>query len=87
MQGYGVNFTLTEKVNVNGPETADVFKWLKATCPEGDNADIRWNFGKFLVGRDGMPVKRYDPKVAPNDMASDIEALLGDDMSGSEEKK
>ena len=42
---------------------------------------------QFLVGRDGMPVKRYDPKVAPNDMASDIEALLGDDMSGSEEKK
>lgn len=42
---------------------------------------------QFLVGRDGMPVKRYDPKVAPNDMASDIEALLGDDTSGSEEKK
>ncbi|MFM8331265.1 MAG: glutathione peroxidase [Candidatus Methylumidiphilus sp.] len=77
-KNYGVSFTLCEKVEVNGPGAHPLFAYLTEALPGalGLRA-IKWNFTKFLVGRDGKPVKRYAPMTAPEKIARDIEALLG----------
>jgi len=65
------------KGHVNGTKARPVFRYLKHVIPNEDGTtDIRWNFAKFLVGTDGMPQKRYGPKVAPLDINADIEELL-----------
>jgi len=74
---YGVSFPMMGKVEVNGAGADPVFVWLKGQAPgllgtEG----IKWNFTKFLVGRDGRVVKRYAPQDAPAKLAGDIEAAL-----------
>jgi glutathione peroxidase len=65
------------KVEVNGPGTDPVWAWLKSSAPGvlGTEA-IKWNFTKFLVGRDGKVKKRYAPDVAPEKLRADIEAEL-----------
>lgn len=73
---YGVTFPMFGKIEVNGEEAHPLYQWLKATTPGSDGRDIEWNFAKFLVGRDGRPVRRYGDKFPPADMASDIEKLL-----------
>jgi glutathione peroxidase len=73
---YNVTFPMFEKVEVNGPRTDPIYKWLKHETPESDDADIEWNFAKFLVGREGQPVKRFGDKVLPDTIAPEIEALL-----------
>ena len=71
--GYGVKFWMGAKCNVNGPETHEVFQYLKAAT---GGANIRWNFAtKFLVDATGTQVRRYDG-VDPKDMESDIVGLL-----------
>jgi glutathione peroxidase len=76
---YGVTFPLTAKVEVNGDGRDPVYGWLTAesTSPDGPG-DIKWNFAKFLVGRDGRVRARYSPTVAPDDagLVADIEAAL-----------
>ncbi|ORZ39172.1 thioredoxin-like protein [Catenaria anguillulae PL171] len=74
---YGVSFPIMAKVDVNGDNTHPVWKWLKdqKTGFLGLSA-IKWNFSKFLVGRDGQVVERYAPTTKPEDMAKDIEAAL-----------
>ncbi|QQE66684.1 glutathione peroxidase [Leptolyngbya sp. BL0902] len=71
---YDVDFTLLEKQDVNGPNRSALYQFLV-----GDGPDIGWNFGKFLVGRDGEVVARFEPQTAPNDAAlkAAIEAALG----------
>ncbi len=71
---YDVDFTLLEKQDVNGPTRSPLYQFLV-----GDGPDIGWNFGKFLVGRDGEVVARFEPQTAPNDAAlkAAIEAALG----------
>ncbi|MEL7521713.1 MAG: glutathione peroxidase, partial [Cyanobacteria bacterium J06553_1] len=59
---YDVEFTLLEKQDVNGANRSDLYSFLV-----GDGADIDWNFGKFLVGRDGTTVERFGPRTAPDD--------------------
>jgi glutathione peroxidase len=73
---YGVTFPLYRKIEVNGPAADPLYKWLKADTPGSDNRDIEWNFAKFLIGRDGKPVRRFGDKFAPADIAPAIEALL-----------
>jgi glutathione peroxidase len=73
---YGVDFPMFKKIEVNGPGADPLYKWLKAETPGSDNRDIEWNFAKFLIGRDGKPVKRYGDKFPPADIAPDIEKLL-----------
>jgi glutathione peroxidase len=74
---YGVTFTITHKVDVNGPDTDPIFKYLKDALPGIlGSKDIKWNFGKFLIGRDGLPYKRYAPTTEPKDLVGDIEKLL-----------
>jgi glutathione peroxidase len=76
-RNYGVSFTMMEKVDVNGDHAHPLFKWLKAEAPGvlGSEA-IKWNFTKFLVGKDGRVLKRYASMDAPAKLATDIEAAL-----------
>jgi len=65
------------KVQVNGSHADPLFQWLKAEAPGllGSKA-IKWNFTKFLVGRDGQVIRRYAPTDTPESIARDIEAAL-----------
>ena len=74
---YGVSFPMMAKVDVNGDQAAPVWKWLTAEAPGilGTKA-IKWNFTKFLIGKDGHVIKRYAPTDAPASLKGDIEAAL-----------
>jgi glutathione peroxidase len=74
---YGVSFPMMGKVKVNGADAHPLWKWLTAEAPGllGTQA-VKWNFTKFLVGRDGAVVKRYAPTDTPKSLAADIEAAL-----------
>ncbi|MEW6761639.1 MAG: glutathione peroxidase [Pseudomonadota bacterium] len=77
-KNYGVSFPMFAKVDVNGDEAHPLFKYLKQEKPGVLGTEgIKWNFTKFLVGRDGEVVKRYAPQTAPAEIAGDIEKLLG----------
>lgn len=74
---YDVSFPIMAKVSVNGSDTAPVYDWLKESAPGILGTEmIKWNFTKFLVGKDGKVIKRYAPNVEPKDIAADIEAAL-----------
>ncbi len=75
---YDVSFPLFAKVEVNGENAHPLFAALKREAPGllGTQA-IKWNFTKFLVGRDGRVRRRYAPTDAPTSLAGDIEAELG----------
>ena len=67
---YGVTFPMTEKVDVNGDSRHELYKQLTPVPDaEGHSGDIRWNFEKFLIGKDGNVVARFGPMVAPEDDA------------------
>ena len=76
-RNYGVSFPMMSKIDVNGAEAHPLYRWLTAEAPGllGSKA-IKWNFTKFLVGRDGCVIKRYAPQDAPEKLAGDIEAAL-----------
>ncbi|MBK0391442.1 glutathione peroxidase [Ramlibacter algicola] len=76
-RNYGVDFPMMSKVDVNGDKAAPLWKWLTTEAPGllGSKA-IKWNFTKFLVGKDGQVVKRYAPQEEPEKLARDIEAAL-----------
>ena len=71
---YSVDFPLLEKQDVNGPNRSPLYQALV-----GDGPDIEWNFGKFVVDRNGKVVARFDPKTPPNDpdLKAAIEKALG----------
>ncbi|XJS10234.1 glutathione peroxidase [Aerococcaceae bacterium WGS1372] len=73
---FGVTFPLNEKVTVNGKDTEPIFQWLKQEKGGLINNDIKWNFTKFLIDRQGKVVKRYPPTTSPNKIRDDIESLL-----------
>jgi glutathione peroxidase len=79
---YGVTFPLFEKVDVNGPNTHPLFKYLKEQKGELLGDDVKWNFGKFLVGKDGSVLSRYAPTDSPSSIASDVEQALAGSMKG-----
>ena len=74
---FGVSFPMMEKINVNGTDAHPLYQWLTAEAPGllGSKA-IKWNFTKFLVGKDGRVIKRYAPQDAPEKLAADIEAAV-----------
>ncbi|CAH0496854.1 glutathione peroxidase [Novosphingobium sp. CECT 9465] len=74
---FGVSFPLMAKIDVNGDNADPLYDWLKKEAPGvlGTKA-IKWNFTKFLIGRDGKVVRRYAPTDKPESIARDIEALL-----------
>ena len=74
---YGVSFPMMGKVDVNGPAAHPLYKWLSAEAPGLlGSKSIKWNFTKFLVGKDGQAIKRYAPTDKPAGLAQDIEAAL-----------
>jgi len=76
---YGVSFPLTEKIDVNGDARHALYSALTPVADaEGVDGDIRWNFEKFLVNRDGAVVARFHPKTAPDapEVISAIESAL-----------
>jgi glutathione peroxidase len=76
-RNYGVSFPMMSKVEVNGAGADPVWQWLKAEAPGvlGSEA-IKWNFTKFLVGRDGRVIARYAPNLEPAALRQDIEKAL-----------
>jgi len=75
---YGVSFPMFAKIEVNGAQAHPLFKYLKEARPGllGSEA-IKWNFTKFLVGRDGVPIMRFAPTDKPENLEADVEAALG----------
>lgn len=74
---FGLSFPLMAKIEVNGDGADPLYDWLKKEAPGilGSKA-IKWNFTKFLIGRDGKVVRRYAPTDKPESIAKDIEKLL-----------
>jgi glutathione peroxidase len=74
---YGVSFPLFAKIDVNGPGAHPLYKYLTSARPGllGSEA-IKWNFTKFLVGKDGRAIARYAPTTKPEDLVADIEQAL-----------
>ena len=74
---YGVTFPLFEKINVNGKETHPIFKYLKLQLSGGIfGSSIKWNFTKFVIDSQGIPVKRFSPNTKPENMENTINELL-----------
>lgn len=74
---YGVSFPMMAKIEVNGSGAHPLYQWLMNEAPGllGTKA-IKWNFTKFLIGKDGQVLKRYAPTDTPASLARDIEAAL-----------
>ena len=75
---YGVSFPMMAKIDVNGPQAEPLYAWLSSEAPGMlGSTSIKWNFTKFLVGRDGHVLRRYAPQDAPESLAKDVAAALG----------
>ncbi len=74
---YGVSFPMMAKIDVNGSDAHPLYQWLVKEAPGflGTKV-IKWNFTKFLIGKDGQVLKRYAPTDTPASLAQDIEAAL-----------
>jgi glutathione peroxidase len=74
---FGVTFPMMAKIDVNGAQATPLYSWLCSEAPGllGSKA-IKWNFTKFLVGKDGHVLKRYAPADAPESLEKDIQAAL-----------
>ena len=76
-RNYGVSFPMMEKIDVNGAGAHPLYQWLTREAPGLlGTTGIKWNFTKFLVGRDGKVLRRYAPTDKPESLARDIEAAL-----------
>lgn len=76
-RNYGVDFPMMAKVEVNGPQAHPLFVWLKAQAPGVlGTQSIKWNFTKFLVGRDGQVLQRFAPRTPPDALTSAIDEAL-----------
>jgi len=74
---YGVSFPMMSKVKVNGADAHPLWKWLTKEAPGIlGSKSVKWNFTKFLIGRDGKVLGRYAPTDKPESIAKDIEAAL-----------
>ncbi len=74
---FGVSFPMFSKIDVNGDAAHPLYQWMKEEKPGLlGSKDIKWNFGKFLINREGQVVERFAPTTSPADMSADIEKLL-----------
>lgn len=73
---YGVTFPMFSKVDVNGENAHELFKYLRKETKGILGDSVKWNFTKFLIGKDGVPVKRYAPTVEPLSLEKEIAELL-----------
>lgn len=75
---YGVSFPMFSKIDVNGSTAHPIYKYLKSELPGFPGNSIKWNFGKFLIDKNGNPIKRFSPFTVPDKLTQDIEKLLND---------
>jgi glutathione peroxidase len=75
-RNYGVSFPMFDKIEVNGDDAHPLFQWLRQEKGGVLGSKIKWNFTKFLVGRDGRVIERYAPTTAPDALEGDIEKAL-----------
>lgn len=75
-RNYGVTFPMFAKVNVNGPDAHPLWKWLRQQKSGVFGDTIKWNFTKFLVGRDGQVLERFAPTTKPDELTSPVEKAL-----------
>lgn len=81
-RNYGVTFPMMAKIDVNGQDADPLFQWLTEQVPGFMGSKrIKWNFSKFLVGRDGRVIRRYSPSDEPATLAADIEAALAESVA------
>jgi len=73
---FHATFDLYSKIKVNGDDADPLYKYLKSKQGGTLFDAIKWNFSKFLIDRNGQPVKRYGPNVEPNDILKDALELL-----------
>ena len=74
---YGVSFPMMAKIDVNGGNAHPLYQWMAKEAPGLlGSKSIKWNFTKFLIGKDGSVLKRYAPTDTPASLAADIEAAL-----------
>ena len=74
---YGVDFTVTQKIDVNGKNAHPIFEYLRTELPGILGNKIKWNFTKFLIGKDGQPIKRFAPTTKPLSFEAHIQKALG----------
>jgi glutathione peroxidase len=74
---YGVSFPMFEKINVNGANAHPIFDFLTRTLPGWFGRRIKWNFTKFLIDRDGTPLKRFAPSTTPEKLEPRVRRALG----------
>ena len=74
---YGVDFPMMRKIDVNGAQAEPLFDWLKEQAPGllGSKA-VKWNFTKFLIGRNGQVIERFAPQTPPEKLTADIDKAL-----------
>ncbi len=75
-KNYGVTFPMFEKVDVNGDDAHPLYDWLRSEKSGLLGEKIKWNFTKFLVGKDGTVLKRYGSTTKPEKIAGDIKKAL-----------
>ena len=76
-KNYGVSFPMFEKIDVNGDGAHPLYRWLKSSAKGLLGSEgIKWNFTKFLVDRNGNVIDRFAPTTKPEDLKSNVEALL-----------
>ena len=73
---YGVSFPIFDKIDVNGSSTHPIFKYLKSNLGGFLGSSIKWNFTKFVIDKNGKPIKRFSPITKPEDMESFIKFLM-----------
>ena len=87
VENYGVEFAMFSKIEVNGKKQAALYKYLKSSAPleadgkkaAGETNNIRWNFEKFVVGKDGNVVGRFSPGTKPD--ANEVVKTIGEQLS------
>jgi glutathione peroxidase len=75
---YGVSFQMFSKIDVNGDNAHPLFKWLREQKSGVMGNKIKWNFSKFLIGREGDVLDRYAPTTEPKKLTEDIEKALAE---------
>ena len=73
---FGLTFPVLSKINVNGKDSHPLYKYLRSQKGTRLGSQIKWNFTKFLIAKDGSIFKRFEPNVNPQEMAPFVEALL-----------
>jgi glutathione peroxidase len=84
-ENYGVSFPMFAKIDVNGGDTHPLYRWLKSEKGGRLGAGIKWNFTKFLIGRDGTVRARFSPQKEPLELTVDIESALAEPVGLSAE--